>query len=621
MLQKISSFILAAFVCTQVLAQSVAYDTVTVMHYNLMQFNVANPPSCTPPAVSARLLNITTIFGYVKPDIFSVNEMNRDAVTADRILAAVTTAGYGNFQRAALNFGNQSDVLSNMIYYNTQKLSLTVNTIIGCSPRTANIYQFKHKGTVSGANITGSDVLMTFVVVHLKAGNTPTDNEQKATCVQNIMDYLNQNYDKSGNYFVQGDFNLYTSSESAFTNFTASNPISFRDPINRIGSWSNNGTFADIHTQSTRLSGSECFAGGGMDDRFDFILANQAVLNDSFYVKYIPNSYKTIGQNGTALNSDVNSANNTADVAYIREALYGTSDHLPVSLKLRITLSTVPSYLIYHDSSKIPSTIKGTGGFGSNNSLVINGLYHTLSGVVLPTQSLTTVAGTFFYLTTSGGVNSYLATVIGSVFVSGNSVSFSVLRSITAIGISMGDMNTLSGAVIANPFSASVITSGSNITLTSSLSTITGTYKFSSGTSRITLTGVNTYQNSLGGYDFYNVTLIGSSTFTGSGLTINYEQIFTTSGNNTSLEKGKHLEKDIVTNNPFDEFIGIDVPYSGNYKISLYDLSGVEILQCHKIIRDNELIQISTVQIKNGMYILKIESESKIWTRKVVKNA
>ncbi len=49
----------------------------------------------------------------------------------------------------------------------------------------------------------------------------------------------------------------------------------FYDPINRVGDWHNNPSYADIHTQSTHTVYNNCASTGGMDDRFDFIMVQK----------------------------------------------------------------------------------------------------------------------------------------------------------------------------------------------------------------------------------------------------------------------------------------------------------------------------------------------------------
>ena len=58
------------------------------------------------------------------------------------------------------------------------------------------------------------------------------------------------------------------------------------DPINRIGHWHNNSSFADVHTQSPRTSSFGGGANGWMDDRFDWLLVSAQFLDESS-LKYI----------------------------------------------------------------------------------------------------------------------------------------------------------------------------------------------------------------------------------------------------------------------------------------------------------------------------------------------
>ena len=150
---------------------------------------------------------------------------------------------------------------------------------------------------------------------------------------------------QTANIIICGDFNVKRSSENAYQNLIThpNQRVRFIDPINRPGSWSNSSSFADVHTQSTRTSGS-CHAGGGSDDRFDFILTNNTVMNDSAQIEYITGSYTTVGQDGNHFNSNINSSpTNTSAPLSVINALYGLSDHLPVALNLRVDLSTVTS--------------------------------------------------------------------------------------------------------------------------------------------------------------------------------------------------------------------------------------------------------------------------------------
>jgi hypothetical protein len=110
----------------------------------------------------------------------------------------------------------------------------------------------------------------------------------------------------------------------------------FYDPVNQIGSWHVNSTYKDYHTQSTRSSYNGCAASGGMDDRFDFIMASGNIMNGTDKIQYINDSYTTLGQDGSSYNSSLNTSDNSSVPTAVAHALYENSDHLPVLLDIKI---------------------------------------------------------------------------------------------------------------------------------------------------------------------------------------------------------------------------------------------------------------------------------------------
>jgi hypothetical protein len=74
-----------------------------------------------------------------------------------------------------------------------------------------------------------------------------------------------------------------------------------------------------------------------MDDRFDFILASDNTISGNKKVKYVPNTYRAIGQDGQHFNrSIIASPNNNSVPNDVLYALFYNSDHLPVSVKLLV---------------------------------------------------------------------------------------------------------------------------------------------------------------------------------------------------------------------------------------------------------------------------------------------
>ncbi|MCF0206477.1 MAG: hypothetical protein HUK15_03520, partial [Bacteroidales bacterium] len=142
---------------------------------------------------------------------------------------------------------------------------------------------------------------------------------------------------QNDNFIVCGDFNIYAASEPAFQKLVNPSylPIAFYDPVNKMGDWNNNWNFAEVHTQSTRSgNGDDCFSGGGMDDRFDFILMSGSIINGTKGITYSDGSYWAVGQDGNRFNGSINSPSNYSLPSDVVSALYNMSDHLPVVAEL-----------------------------------------------------------------------------------------------------------------------------------------------------------------------------------------------------------------------------------------------------------------------------------------------
>jgi hypothetical protein len=132
---------------------------------------------------------------------------------------------------------------------------------------------------------------------------------------------------------------VYTSTEPAYQELLDdTNPIVMRDPIDSPGNWqSSSFTPRQIHTQSTRQNG--IFgdgAGGGMDDRFDFILLSEDMFSTTNAINYVNDSYDALGNDGTCYNQSITACAGAAVPNEVMQAMYHMSDHLPVILELQL---------------------------------------------------------------------------------------------------------------------------------------------------------------------------------------------------------------------------------------------------------------------------------------------
>jgi endonuclease/exonuclease/phosphatase family metal-dependent hydrolase len=323
------SFVFSLFIAAQ--------DTLTVMHYNLLFYgertdfcnNSNNNLTMKDP-------NLRLILNEIKPDIFTVNEISSSQIIHQHMLNEnLNTAGVSHYRKANYNPISSSNIV-NMLYYDSRKLRLKKQAIAQSLVRDIDVYELYYN---SNDLDQGDTTFIICVVAHLKAGSEDGNRETRRKQVENTMQYLDARY-TSDNVLFMGDFNFYSGYEPGFQlmlNYT--NPaMRFIDPIGQIGDWNNNAFYAPIHTQSTHTSAtSGCPAGGGMDDRFDFILISNEVRFGTDNVLYVPGSYKAFGQDGNRFNRAINDPPaNTAASQQIADALFYFSDHLPVVLKLRV---------------------------------------------------------------------------------------------------------------------------------------------------------------------------------------------------------------------------------------------------------------------------------------------
>jgi len=313
-----------------------AQDTLTVLQYNLLYYGI-NTDFCTSVNNSLEVKDpaLRLILDEVKPDIFTVNELSSTITLHQHLLDTdLNINGITSYRRAAQQPVAYSSICS-MLFYNALKLKLKRQTVTQSIVRDINLYELYY---LSDDLTQGDTAFIMCIVGHLKSGNTPEDATTRKNMVENTMRYLENGY-QSANLLFMGDFNYYTAFEPGFqamTNYSIP-ALRFYDPIDRTGSWNNNTTFSDVHTQSTHTSSTGCASTGGMDDRFDFILMSNELRDGTKYMSYIPGTYHTFGQDGNRFKGFINgSPANSVVSQEVADALYTMSDHLPVVMKLHV---------------------------------------------------------------------------------------------------------------------------------------------------------------------------------------------------------------------------------------------------------------------------------------------
>ena len=305
-------------------------DTVRIAQYNLLNYgNSANQPAYKDPRLS-------TILQHIDPDILGVNEVFSDSTLLDRLRDSVLGPDWkrGSFYNTA----GQTQVSA--LFWRSSLFTLRSTTLITAQTRDIVAYQLRYNDTVTVPHDTA---FLTCIVAHLKAGTSSAEDATRAGETAQIAEWLYAN--KPASYIMQGDLNVYDSDDSAYqllTNHPTYGAI-LRDPINRPGDWHDDSGFADIHTQSPRQTTiGDGGVGGGLDDRFDQILVNDGMMQDTAAVRVLPATYRAVGQDGLHPNASLTSPpENNAAPANVIQALYEMSDHLPVAVDIVVQITPV----------------------------------------------------------------------------------------------------------------------------------------------------------------------------------------------------------------------------------------------------------------------------------------
>ncbi len=272
-----------------------------VMSYNTLNFEGTD-----------RLTDFQIVLETSQPDILITQEMKTES--ASDVILSILNSTIGGYARA--NFVYDGD-LNNMLYYKTSVGTLVSQNEIDTSPRDISEYVMSIDGN-----------LIRFYSCHLKA-STGYEAERLAA-VATLRNHLN-GLSEGTEFIIAGDMNFYTSSEDGYEKFIADegNNSRSQDLCSEVGNWHENGTYSSVHSQSSRLDSFGGGAGGGLDDKFDFIFGNYGI-NNSSGIEYSSGSFTSYGNDGNHFDQSINNGTNTAVPDSVANALYNASDHLPV---------------------------------------------------------------------------------------------------------------------------------------------------------------------------------------------------------------------------------------------------------------------------------------------------
>lgn len=292
-----------------------AQEQVRVMSYNLLNYP------------NTRDQHFKKIISTINPDALvvvemiqqvGVNQFLTNVLGTDYAAATVTIKG----TNSAGNDGNDC-----AFYYKPAKLTLIETKAVPARTRVISTFKLVSKSSPKDTII--------IMGVHLKANDYTSDNvvnQQKRTDAVISLRNETLNYKAKANFLVCGDFNIFSSNETAFQKLIDKSTSGYViDMLNVTGNWSDDPAFNSVCTHSST----------DLDTRLDMILISQG-LQDKGDVDYVDNSFKIFGNDGNHFNKAVNNGSNAwfPSDASIGSALVSASDHLPIYADFAVGVPT-----------------------------------------------------------------------------------------------------------------------------------------------------------------------------------------------------------------------------------------------------------------------------------------
>lgn len=313
-----------------------AQTEIKVMSYNVLNYE----------AGANRINDFKTVLSHYTPDLLLLQELKSNAGLQEIVggINEVSTDVYQSAQFVSQQSSPQSqNKLQQSIIYNTSVFELDWQSHLATNVRDINYYRLFIKDET--LSTIGDTTFVYVFVTHMKSSTGSSNEQLRLEAAQFTRTFINNMVPANSHVIVAGDFNIYNNNEPAYQNLVQTGVDNqLIDPFASYGNWSGS-SFAhkEILTQSTRSSALSDGAGGGVDDRFDFILNSQELMSGQPKLQYVAGSMKSLGNNGTCYNQNITDCSSGNPVPFnVLTAMYYLSDHIPVvmSLNSSITLST-----------------------------------------------------------------------------------------------------------------------------------------------------------------------------------------------------------------------------------------------------------------------------------------
>jgi hypothetical protein len=322
-------------------------DTLKIMAYNVLSFGNGCQAS-----IATLDGYLKTIIQYAQPDLFSFEKMGAflpvypsSVNFADDIITnALNVVSPGEYAYGTPTNATGADNMS-VLFYNKMKLTFVKTETIEPYITDFNLYKLYYKDP--NLAITHDTTFLYVIVNHTQSGSSSTTRDLQ---ISTYMQTLRSKFAYLPNLINMGDFNTHNSYEAGYQSIITSADTStvMNDPpfypdqnVKYPASWETaTNIFAPYLTTTTRASASipnTCGTGGGAKSWYDHIFISPWLVKGTNYMKYVANSYQTLGNDGNRVGADINSATpvaNSSAPAAVINALFQFSNKYPVMIKL-----------------------------------------------------------------------------------------------------------------------------------------------------------------------------------------------------------------------------------------------------------------------------------------------
>ncbi len=333
-------------------------DTLRIMGYNVLYYG----NGCQGPNELFHNY-LKKIVSFTNPDVLSMEKMASIPLNAadkygtapvgfaDSILQYALNAAYpGRYAYCPYTNEARANNVA-LLCYNQHKLGFVAIVASYVNVTDFNTYKLYYKDPNLAK--THDTTFLYITMNHDKSGDE--FEEVRAQQIAGEMKGIRSHFTHLPNFINIGDFNVRTSKERFYQLLTQNPDTGFRfcDPpffpdrkLKYPADWDHEGMYAAYFTTSTRMSASipnSCGSGGGGKNWYDHIFISNWLVNNTNYMQYIPNSYRTIGNDGQRFRISINNNNshtNTSAPADVIDALYHMSNKYPVMIDLLVTANT-----------------------------------------------------------------------------------------------------------------------------------------------------------------------------------------------------------------------------------------------------------------------------------------